>query len=112
MSFRSDAPAAGGTLINNRAKSAEVTMKGGRRTGAGRPPGAKNKITRELKDVILGALNAAGGQEYLARQAAENPGAFLALLGKLLPHTIAGTGHDGPLVVQIVRFADDPNERA
>ena len=35
--------------------------------------------------MILGALDDAGGQRYLARQAIENPGPFLALLGKILP---------------------------
>ncbi len=54
---------------------------------AGRP----NKVTKELKEMILGALDDAGGQEYLKRQAIENPGAFLTLIGKVLPKDINAT---------------------
>jgi hypothetical protein len=35
--------------------------------------------------MILGALDDAGGQDYLAEQAHKNPAAFMALLGKVLP---------------------------
>jgi hypothetical protein len=35
--------------------------------------------------MILGALDDAGGQDYLAEQAYNNPSAFMALLGKVLP---------------------------
>ena len=35
--------------------------------------------------MILKALNRAGGVTYLARQAEENPSAFLSLLGRILP---------------------------
>jgi len=57
------------------------------------PPGGSrkgipNKVTKELKDMILGALDDAGGQAYLARQANENPGAFMSLIGKVLPKEI------------------------
>ena len=62
---------------------------GGRREGAGRPRGVPNKVTADLKAMILGALDDAGGQRYLARQAIENPGPFMALLGKILPTQVA-----------------------
>lgn len=58
------------------------------RAGMGRPKGAVNKNTKALKDMILGALEGAGGQEYLQRQADENPGAFMALIGKVLPQEL------------------------
>lgn len=81
--------------------------KGGRTktSGQGRPKGTPNKITKQLKDMILGALDDAGGQEYLKRQAEENPGPFLALIGKVLPVTLAGDSNN-PIVVQLVRYAD------
>lgn len=47
--------------------------------------GVPNKNTKALKDMILGALSDAGGQQYLADQAMLNPGAFMALVGKVLP---------------------------
>lgn len=56
--------------------------------------GIPNKITKQLKDMILGALDDAGGQQYLARQAEENPGAFLALIGKVLPITLISNADD------------------
>ncbi len=50
--------------------------------------GKPNKISKELKEMIRGALDDAGGQEYLVAQAKENPTAFLTLLGKILPKDI------------------------
>lgn len=81
------------------AKSKRGAPKGTR--FGGRAKGTPNKITKELKDMILGALNDAGGQEYLATQAVLNPGPFMALVGKVLPTTIKGTGADGALVIQV-----------
>jgi hypothetical protein len=66
-----------------------------------RPPGGSrkgipNKTTKALKDMILAALDAAGGEAYLARQAVENPGPFMTLIGKVLPTQVTGPG-DGPV---------------
>lgn len=66
--------------------------------GKGRPKGSPNKQTAALKDMILGALSDVGGREYLATQAEENPAAFLTLIGKVLPTTLAGTGEGGKIV--------------
>jgi hypothetical protein len=62
--------------------------------GKGRPKGAKNKMSGALKDMIIGALDDAGGQQYLVEQATKNPAAFMTLLGKLLPMTLAGDAKD------------------
>ncbi len=59
-------------------------------SGQGRPKGIPNKINRELKEMILAALGNAGGVDYLTAQAHESPGAFLTLIGKVLPTTLAG----------------------
>lgn len=67
----------------------------GRKTG-GRVAGVPNKLTVELKDMILGALTNAGGITYLQEQAGKNPAAFLTLVGKVLPLQV--TGQDGPLI--------------
>ena len=55
--------------------------------GPGRPKGSTNKVTKQLKDMILGALDAAGGQKYLHARANDpkTQSAFLTLLGKVLP---------------------------
>jgi hypothetical protein len=63
-------------------------MAAGRKTG-GRTGGTPNKTTRALRDMILGALDD-GGRQYLARQAEQNPTAFMTLLGKVLPTQLAG----------------------
>lgn len=66
----------------------------------GRPAGVPNKLTGQLKDMILGALDKAGGEDYLLKQAQENPTAFLTLIGKVLPMQL--TGDDGaPLTFKL-----------
>lgn len=64
------------------------------RSKTGRRKGTPNKTTALLKDAILKAAELAGDREglvgYLQEQAKENPGPFLALLGKVLPLQIAG----------------------
>ena len=73
--------------------------------GAGRPPGSLNKTTTQLKEAILGALEAAGGKEgsvgYLRRLAIENSSAFASLLGKVLPTTLSAPESDGGVGTQI-----------
>ena len=66
--------------------------------GPGRPKGAKNKITSDIKSMVLGALDAKGGQAYMEKQAEENPNAFMALVAKILPTQITGA-NDGPVQV-------------
>lgn len=66
--------------------------------GPGRPKGAQNKVNAQLKDMILQALDGAGGVEYLQRQADESPAAFLSLIGKVLPTTLA-TDPDQPVKI-------------
>ena len=60
--------------------------------GPGRPKGGTNKITSDIKGMILEALGNAGGAEYLERKANDprTAAAFLGLIGKVLPMTIAG----------------------
>lgn len=72
----------------------------GERRG-GRKKGTPNKHTGELRQMILGALDDAGGRAYLKSQAASNPNAFLTLVGKVLP--LQHTGEDGgSITVKIV----------
>lgn len=67
-------------------------------SGQGRPKGAQNKTTKALKEMILGALDQAGGESYLLQQARENPNAFLTLVGKVLPTTLAGDPENPPSI--------------
>lgn len=66
--------------------------------GPGRPKGSQNKMTKALKEMILTALDEAheeGGVAYLKTQAQTNPNAFMALVGKVLPMTVHGSGDEG-----------------
>jgi hypothetical protein len=73
-------------------KSAKRTPpKGGSRKGI------PNKVTGQLKEMILQALDNAGGVEYLERKANDprTAAAFLGLVGKVLPMTVQGAGENG-----------------
>lgn len=86
-------------------------FKKGQPPGPGRPKGSRDKVTRDVKAMILAALDGAGGVDYLIERALDpkTAPAFLALLAKVVPMTVAGTGPDGGLVVEIVRYASDAN---
>jgi hypothetical protein len=79
--------------------------------GMGRKKGTPNKMTAALKDMILKALNEAGGDgggvAYLTRQAEENPAAFMTLLCKVLPLQVAGDGGRPILITTGVHRAED-----
>ncbi len=53
--------------------------------GKGRPKGSTNKNTAAIKDMIVQALDKAGGVDYLLEQSEKNPQAFMGLVGKVLP---------------------------
>lgn len=74
-----------------------------RRGGPGRKPGVPNKITSSLKEMILQALSNKGGVTYLETQADQNPNAFLALVGRVLPLQVQGDP-DQPLMPASVQF--------
>ena len=68
-------------------------MAKGKKTG-GRPTGGSNKITQELKDMIMIALSQAvegGGIAYLKGLALNEPVAFSGLLKALIPRDINAT---------------------
>lgn len=77
--------------------------------GKGRPKGALNKTTTAAKDAIAQAADKLGGTQRLVDWAKEDPANERVFWGtiypKLLPLQVAGEG-GGPLVVQVLRFAD------
>lgn len=77
-----------------------------RTSGQGRPKGVPNRENRDIREMIVGALCAVGGTNYLARQAEQNPVAFMSLIGRVLPLQVSGEG-GGALVVDF-RWADAP----
>ena len=81
-------------------------MARGAKTG-GRAKGTPNKITAELKEMILEAAELAGEDmggggtvKYLRMQATLNPQAFMSLLGRVLPLTLNGD-KDKPVVMTV-----------
>lgn len=79
-------------MIGNQPNQPEVRKsgRGGARPGGGRPKGSLDKGNAALREMILGALSAKGGQEYLEGIASSHPQAFVSLLGKVLPTTLDG----------------------
>mgnify|MGYP001574382248 CR=1 FL=1 len=91
-------------------KRKRVTKPSGFPKTGGRVKGVPNKIGKALKEMILEALSAAGGVNYLTRQAEESPAAFMALIGKVLPMTVVGDP-TAPLIVKIERvIVDDAHD--
>lgn len=64
--------------------------RGGKREGAGRPKGSLDKGNALIREMIVEALNGAGGVEYLQSTALSHPAAFLALVGKVMPIQVEG----------------------
>lgn len=63
----------------------------GRKTG-GRQKGTPNKITRDVREAVVEAFYRAGGADYLLTLSKENPNAFTALLGRVLPKDVKVEG--------------------
>lgn len=76
--------------------------KGSKKTG-GRKKGTANKDTKPLKEMILGALDNLGGIAYLEKQAILQPSAFLSLIGKVLPTTLA-SDKDNPIAAPVFQL--------
>lgn len=85
-------------------------FKKGKEKGPGRPKGMPNKATTQLKEMILCALDGVGGVEYLQERANDpkTASAFLSLVGKVLPMTIAGDP-ENPLKAHIEVSFVKPN---
>lgn len=94
-------------------------MAQGSKTG-GRQKGTPNKTTALLKDAILKAAELAGNKvddggngglvSYLEKQAIQNPGPFLALLGKVLPMQVnAELDHSGSVGIVFKTVYEKPN---
>lgn len=65
--------------------------KGGARITAGRPPGAKNKVSQAIRDQVLEALDKLGGVKWLIKTADKNPALFISLLARCLPMEVNAT---------------------
>lgn len=73
-------------------KQTKKPGRGGARPGGGRPKGSLDKGNALIREMIVQALDAAGGVEYLRSTAESHPAAFLALVGKVMPVQVEGSG--------------------
>jgi hypothetical protein len=85
--------------------------RGGPRAGAGRPKGSPNRVTANLKAMILNSLDKVGGEAYLEKLAIENSSAYAGLLGKILPAVLAADADSsgGPAVIRFERIIVMPD---
>jgi hypothetical protein len=65
----------------------------------GKRKGEVTLVHRDIREMVLAGLNKAGGVDYLAAQAKENPVAFLGLVGKVLPLQNPTNGREGPVLI-------------
>ncbi len=72
--------------------------------GKGRVKGVPNKVTGQLKDMILEALGQSGGVDYLVSQARDNPTAFMSLVGRVLPLQVNAELEAGPKMAKALTW--------
>jgi hypothetical protein len=99
------------TESRSRTRGLVRTAKGEPRRG-GRVKGTPNKVNGDIKEMVVTALSRAGGVDYLVNCAHKQPVAFLGLVGRVLPLTIAGKGEDGAIPISFewapaAKVADD-----
>ena len=71
----------------------------------GRPKGSQNKVGVSVKNMIMGALEAKGGQAYLEWLADKEPKAFTTLVSKVIPTQLTVEGHI--TLEQLIQASDD-----
>ena|SRR6056297_1736615 len=88
---------------------AEAPEKNYGNRGKGRPRGARNKVSRDLKASILEGLARAGEklsgektvEAYIAYVAVNSPSDGIKVLTALMPKVIEGGGEDGEHVARV-----------
>jgi hypothetical protein len=70
-----------------------------RQKTGGRTKGTPNKLSGQVREMILAALDDVGGKDYLVTQAFLNPSAFMQLLGKILSLQLVGASDEAPIGV-------------
>lgn len=92
--------------------------RGHKTPGSGRKKGSPQKIapgpkSPELREMVLRALNAAGGEEYLIGIARTDSRSFLALIGRLIPAKLeAEVSTPEPVRIEVVTgFDAGPHDR-
>ena len=66
--------------------------------------GVPNKVTADVKAMILEAFDRAGGPDYLVARSQDQPVAFMSLLGRVLPMQVTGDG--AGITINIVKHGE------
>jgi len=82
-------------------------MPAGKKYG-GRAKGTPNKLTADVKTMVLEALEGSGGVDYLMARAEDQPVAFMGLVGKVLPLTVKAQVQAEVGGKWVVEFVDSP----
>lgn len=86
--------------LTGRARSFENIKKN---IGRGRKKGEVNKVTKQVKDMILDCFEEIGGLPGFAAWARKNRTDFYKLYGKLLPIQLQGAGSRGAFEIYITK---------
>ena len=79
--------------------------------GSGRKKGSVNRETKALKEMVMGALDKKGGEDYLVRQADENPVAFMSMVSKYIPAEVKMDAEmKGSLTFNFIRAIPERDE--
>jgi hypothetical protein len=79
----------------------------GQPKSGGRQKGSINKTTALVKDMVIKALDKAGGVDYLVEVSKDNPAAFCTLIGKVIP--LNHTSEDGTMLSPTTIIIRGPN---
>jgi hypothetical protein len=79
----------------------------GQPKSGGRQKGSQNKTTALVKDMVIKALDKAGGVDYLVEVSKDNPAAFCTLIGKVIP--LNHTSEDGTMLPPTTIIIRGPN---
>jgi hypothetical protein len=72
--------------------------------GQGRPKGAVNKVSKSVKEMILGAIEELNGQKYFVTLAKDNPAAFASLVKHITPQETSKPIEQSNNIAKVVRF--------
>ncbi len=85
-----------------------VSFEKGHAKVGGRRRGTPNRLSPNLRAMVLEALHRAGGVDYLVQVATEHPATFLRLLGKLIPRQLEARAPTTSLATLIVTAGRSP----
>lgn len=89
-------------------QSAEQVPAKRKQPRGGSRKGRPNKFSNSIKLEVLESFRMVGARHYLARQAAENPPAYLNLLGKVIPQQVQAELAGLHIVVQQLAVSPPP----